>query len=177
MRALALLKALGESAGGHALFFEVEAAACEANRAILHLNGLGPNGTVVCTEGDAAVIRAFAEERVVIDVIDMDIQGAEVQLVPALLDVLHARVRKLVIGTHGLQGHAELRTLLSNWTIASELPWVGPTHCNGRLRGGEGSRWETQEMLQSSCYVEQTQFGPIMPWDGELVLLNPAVSV
>lgn len=168
------MKRLGEGVSGHALFFEVDGLACEACRAALHLNGLGDNGTVHCRAGDADVIREFAQHRGWLDVVDMDIQGEELSLLPELMDTLRTRVRRVIVGTHSEVGHAQVRDMFAGWTVVSELPWRGETQCNQLLRSEQ--KWEAQERLAAECYFEQTEFGPILPWDGELIVDNPSAS-
>jgi hypothetical protein len=93
--------------------------------------------------------------------------------VPAVLDVLEASVRVVIVGTHSVQGRARIRELLQGWTLHNQLPFRGPSPCNAMLRGGEAGSWETQSLLLQECFVEQTEIGPILPWDGELIFHNP----
>lgn len=59
-----------------------------------------------------------------IDLIDMDIQGAEVDVIPSAIDFLNSRVRRMHIETHSAAIEASLRVLLieNGWTIIHDFP-------------------------------------------------------
>lgn len=59
-----------------------------------------------------------------IDLIDMDIQGAEVDVIPASIEFLNARVRRMHIETHSAEIEARLRALLvdQGWSIIHDFP-------------------------------------------------------
>jgi hypothetical protein len=106
----------------------------------------------------------------VVDIIHLDIQGAERCLLqPATMSFLRRTVKKLHIGTHaapsspggralGLRDlHAELKAVLvsQGWVCEHEF-----TPANDNERG----------------YVAATRFGPVrIEHDGELTLTNPAL--
>lgn len=73
-----------------------------------------------------------------VDLIDMDLQGAEADVVDESIEMLNARVRRLHIGTHGHEIEDRLRvTLAANgWIKLRDLPChtetetiYGPVHC------------------------------------------------
>jgi hypothetical protein len=49
-----------------------------------------------------------------VDLIDMDLQGAEFDVVSSAIDQLDAQVRRLHIGTHGVDIESNLRELLNS---------------------------------------------------------------
>jgi FkbM family methyltransferase len=59
-----------------------------------------------------------------IDLIDMDIQGSEADVIPASIDFLKARVRRMHVETHSAEIEARLRALLieQGWTIIHDFP-------------------------------------------------------
>jgi FkbM family methyltransferase len=59
-----------------------------------------------------------------VDLIDMDIQGAEADVVEESIDELNARVRRLHIGTHSREIEARLRAILGQqgWLGAYDFP-------------------------------------------------------
>jgi FkbM family methyltransferase len=59
-----------------------------------------------------------------VDLIDMDIQGAEFDVVSAAIDILNAKVRRMHIGTHGTGIENDLRALLANerWGCVNDYP-------------------------------------------------------
>ncbi len=142
---------------------------------MLRLNGLASNGTIVCEEASVAAIASWVEERGQVDVIDLDVQGAEFSLLPPLIELLDARVARVIVGTHESEGHHRLFELFlaHNWTLLSHFPFRGESPCTNALRGDERMRWTEQEGLLEKCYAEFTAHGPVIPWDGELVFDNP----
>ena len=73
-----------------------------------------------------------------VDLVDMDLQGAEADVVDECLDLLNTRVRRLHIGTHSPEIEQRLRKTLdgAGWILIRDLPmhtetgtrW-GPVHC------------------------------------------------
>jgi FkbM family methyltransferase len=59
-----------------------------------------------------------------VDIIDMDIQGAEGEIVPAFVDLLTARVRRLCIETHSPEVELQIRETLTNaeWLCLRDHP-------------------------------------------------------
>src|SRR5262249_7114287 len=60
-----------------------------------------------------------------VDLIDLDIQGAELDVLTAAIDLLDARVKRLQIGTHGADIERGLRRRFLNpgWKIGQDLAW------------------------------------------------------
>lgn len=84
-----------------------------------------------------------------VDLIHCDIQGEERRAIPAALDELNRRVRRLYVATHSRRTHARLREALvrSGW------------NCNYDFRVGKR---------------ERTAFGDVQFLDGMLACVNPA---
>lgn len=81
------------------------------------------------------------KDLVLVDLIDMDIEGQELPTIRAAIEELDAKVKRLHIGTHGKEIEAELRQLLSahgwrcqaDYTLfsSSETPWGTISFENG----------------------------------------------
>ena len=59
-----------------------------------------------------------------VDLLDLDIQGAELPVLQSAIDILNTKVRRVHIGTHGRDIEAELRTLFSRngWKSIFDYP-------------------------------------------------------
>jgi FkbM family methyltransferase len=98
------------------------------------------DGTVRFTSGWAAVEVALCPaaellapfER--IDLVDMDVQGAEVDVVSSAIDAFNAKVMRLHIGTHSTEIEEQLRTILgkNDWLAIRDFG------CNGIRRTPQG---------------------------------------
>ena len=64
-----------------------------------------------------------------VDLIDMDLQGAEADVVDESIDLLNSRVRRLHIGTHGTDIERRMRETLSanDWILIRDLPLHAPS--------------------------------------------------
>lgn len=99
---------------------------------------------------DAITLSELLDGSPVVDLIDMDVQGAELESVGSALDLLTDRVRRLHIGTHGAEVEVGLRSAL----------------------GGAG--WELR--ADYGCGVTaDTPFGRVSFGDGVQTWLNPNV--
>jgi FkbM family methyltransferase len=87
-----------------------------------------------------------------VDLIDLDVQGAEYDVLASAIDLVNARVRRLHIGTHAPQIERQLRELFTshNWQLVNDYP-------------GQSS--------------SQTPYGPILFGDGVQTWVNPAAPV
>lgn len=87
-----------------------------------------------------------------VDLLDMDIQGAEQHVIPSALDALHSKVRRMFIATHSREIDGNLKHLLQaeGWECTAAYP------C------GETS---------------DTPWGPVHFTDGVQVWVNPALQV
>ena len=86
-----------------------------------------------------------------VDLIDSDIQGAELSVIRSSIDELDAKVKRLHIGTHGREIENELRQLLAShgWRCLADYP----------------------------CFsLEETPWGPIEFQDGVQSWVNPSLT-
>ena len=131
---------------------------------------------------------AWARQRSVIDVLDMDCQGCELHMLTTFRDVLQGDVlhktKVLIIGTHDEDGNEVMRHALQQlgegWEIVHELPGMfGKSRlhyeCRKLFRSPETWAAQAREMLLQQC--KDTVFwharrGPVMDWDGELIAVN-----
>jgi FkbM family methyltransferase len=86
-----------------------------------------------------------------VDLIDLDVQGAEYEVLASAIVLVNTRVRRLHIGTHSPQIEQQLRELLSahNWQKINDYPGQSTT---------------------------QTPYGAIQFGDGVQTWVNPAMS-
>lgn len=96
----------------------------------------GASAVFAESERDAAALRGELEEipslslrtligdKPRVDLIHIDIQGHEESVIAAGIDILNARVRRLVIGTHSrtIEGHLFDLLHANGWICESELP-------------------------------------------------------
>lgn len=110
-------------------------------------HGHWPAARIVPTPQVSIATALEGVERV--DLIDMDIQGAEAEAVRGSLDVLTSKAKRLHIGTHGHDIEDELRRLLS------------------------GAGWEL--LRDYPCLTEgvETEYGPVDFQDGVQSWVNP----
>jgi hypothetical protein len=76
-----------------------------------------------------------------IDLVDMDIQGAEARVIASAMGILSDRVRRLHIGTHSAQVEAQLHDTLqaAGWTCVRSYPCGTLTETPfGVVRFGDG---------------------------------------
>ena len=87
-----------------------------------------------------------------VDLIDLDVQSAEADVLEPAASLLHARVRRVHVGTHDPRANEDrLRALFNRlgWTCLADYPWGG---------------------------VSDTPFGSIAFQDGVQSWLNPALA-
>jgi len=79
---------------------------------------------------DAVELAALLQEFPRIDLIDLDIQGAEYDVLSAAIDELGQRVKRIQVGTHGAVIERSLRTLFRGhgWCLMEDIP------CGSRIR-------------------------------------------
>ena len=67
----------------------------------------------------------------VVDYVDMDIQGAELEVITHGMDILRQKVRRMHIGTHGAEIHDNLLKQFreSNWDVVVHIPPAGQYQC------------------------------------------------
>ena len=176
----------------HLHYVEPNQAACDGIHAVAKLNSFRAWTSVDCTLASARGFAAWAARHEHIDLVDIDIQGFEQYFVPQIAPILQHKVYRVIVGTHGLMGnnaktpqnvtdrqthcHERVRAALQDWILVHELRPAKYYRCIQRyLRGNPSyptSRFDWQSMQRKGCY-QNTSFGPVAAWDGELILDNP----
>ena len=100
---------------------------------------------------DAISLRSLLELFPVVDLIDLDVQGAGFEVLEAAAEALDRKVKRIHIGTHGRNIEAALRSLF------------------GRLG------WRCRNLFPCHSSVD-TEWGPISFQDGVQTWLNPTFS-
>ena len=114
----------------------------------------------------------------VIHYFDLDIQGGETMLCSpseqSLLHLIRAKVKTVKIGTHSPQIHRRLlQCLPRDLRIAAQQPYGSPAFVDQYLR--EDKDWSAiRNHTRGGGPVQRTAFGPVVNWDGTIVLTNPA---
>lgn len=75
----------------------------------------------------AVSVRSVLEEFQRVDLIDLDIQGAEAAVLESAADVLAAKVKRVCVGTHGHDNEARVRKLFGGlgWRCDYDYPGNG----------------------------------------------------
>ena len=181
--------------------FAVESEANSFNKCKEHCD----NNNVKCTLKLASVSPSFPISAIMneisqisgsasslIDYMDLDIQGHELSalLEGGLMPLLHARLKRIHIGTHSPQRHAQLKKafLEAQWTLTIDYQWGygehttdGVTVVAGCTKAGmttvempgDQSIWDG--LQQSPKCMQQTSFGPVYVRDGLLGFVNPTL--
>jgi FkbM family methyltransferase len=89
-----------------------------------------------------------------VDLIDIDVQGAEADIIAESIKVLNAKVKRLYIGTHSSEIESRLRSDLSaaEWFCIHDYPCLrknvrtpfGPVDFNDGVQGWINPRWKSQ---------------------------------
>lgn len=109
-----------------------------------------PNGWKTI-EVPALTLNEMLADETVVDIVDMDVQGAEAGVISASIDAINAKVKRLHIGTHSAKIDAELIQTLS------EAGWKNTrTYLCGQ--------------------VQETPFGEISFQDGVQTWINPRLQ-
>lgn len=91
-------------------------------------------------------VRAITLERILerlgrVDLIDLDVQGAELEVLAAAIDRLDLQVKRLHIGTHSPEVEQELRALLKShrWELIRDYACLSPNKTPyGEIEFGDG---------------------------------------
>ena len=114
----------------------------------------------------------------------LDIQGAEETFVPSIVDVLNAKVLRIIIGTHKPRIHESLLSVFKEhgwiliWAVGMKVNfnrWNCLHEMNKYIRGFDGkhpARCHWKDLLKTGCW-HLIPRGPIANFDGELILDNP----
>lgn len=169
----------GEDADYNLYVVEGEKINCDGLENVMKLNNIKYH--LYCKYADGNHFRQWARTVDHIDLIDYDIQGAEVSMIESVIDVLNCKAYRLVIGTHGdedkpLHGHIKKFMLDQGWIIISDMHRQTDDNCMvTHLRGGYGNgpgRFDWKQVMKKGCYYQSPQ-GKIVQGDGELIVDNP----
>ena len=144
---------------------------CQGLQQVHDLNGF-PRDTyfLQCDIAELSSVSGKMREQKCIDVFDVDIQGAESDLLPLLKEDIEKRVHYLIIGTHSAQIHESMVGLFGHWKVLTNTAMNGKLACvTEELR----DRRNYTAILEKHCHTDSS-LGPIANWDGELILENPA---
>ena len=108
--------------------------------------------------------------------------GCEYEIVPNILNILNNKILQLIIGVHkgGSKGVSELLRNLPGWTIVHQSMTAGGAgnlDCQHTLRGP--NKWSAQSRIQDIYNLKlfehnsKHEYGPMINWDGDLILDNP----
>ncbi|MGJ0513088.1 hypothetical protein [Methylocystis sp.] len=111
------------------------------------------DGWGVIEVGSMTLAEALAGQEL-IDLVDMDIQGAEAEVIETSADCLNSKVKRLHIGTHGCSIEDRLRRALTahGWTCLWDYPCQAETETSyGRVRFNDGVQsWINPRLHASS---------------------------
>ena len=93
----------------HAHFIESDPEKCGGLRATMERNSI--DYTLECKEASNETLISWLESVPHVDVIHLDIQGAERTLLPAAIDLVNAKVYRVIVGTHSEEIHQEMKAL------------------------------------------------------------------
>lgn len=167
-RAISMLRAVNPMPFS-VLYYEPQEATDGLVR-VQELNGI-TNYTLVRGRAETGSFREWVAQVLQVNLLDVDIQEGEAQLIPEVMDTLDAKVVRLVLGTHSPAMHKQMSELFkkAGWRFAHELPFTADTTC---VRQNFRRSRDFAKIIEEGCY-EQTRWGPICQYDGELVLDNP----
>jgi len=131
-----------------------------------------------CESATVELMSEWLHRREHVDLIDIDIQGAELDLLRGIKHKLDKHVQRIIVGTHSKEIHETPCQLFSDWIILHDSKPAKDTACIVNLlrRNYDESKahsFEWDEILSTGCF-QDSEFGPICNWDGELILDNPA---
>ena len=148
---------------------------CDAIGKLMAHNGFA-NYSLDCANVQTASLRSWLKNVSHVDVMDVDIQGAESGLLPAIRPSLERKVYRLVIATHSPSIHRALRKEFRSWVSIWDVDHQRDGQCVTKyLRGygaKTGERFNFTALLEKGCYHD-SPFGPVAHFDGELILDNP----
>jgi hypothetical protein len=173
-RAVALWRNLNPASDYDAFFVESDPLHCEGLRQVMSINEI--SYTLKCELADSGLLTSWLESKSSVDLLDLDIQRAELETLRTSYEAVSSKVKRLIVGTHSSEIHKNLLKLFSSWIIIYDVPYSTDTSCIAKnLRRNYDSTKEIgwDELIEKKCYTD-TVFGPVANWDGEIVIDNPA---
>lgn len=161
----------GDEFQSNVLFYEPEKLFCKGIEEVAEMNKF-QNYEVSCDVFTAEHFKNYAAQKSVINHFDVDIQGFETIFMDQdLYSVLLNKVCYMKIGTHSEKIHEDLKKFFmeKGWIVLRDAGF-GAVKFNP-------SKWlrQTRDWYHIRKYnlYYTTHFGPIMNWDGDLLLKNP----
>lgn len=102
----------------------------------------------------AITLATMLADAEVVDMVDMDIQGAEAEVVEGSLQVLRDKVLRLHVGTHSAEVEERIRRALGGgaWRLAQDYPCAGQRETPyGPVGFGDGIQTWINEALEDAC--------------------------
>lgn len=156
------------------LFVESMEVHCEGLREVMRKNNIYYD--LVCDYARGPEFVAWAQNQPHINVLDLDIQGAEKEVLAneEVLQVLEDKVHRLIIGTHSEDIHTQMRSKFSHWVKVHDMPRSNTAECVKKYfrTPPQSDRSNFEEVVKRQCYF-QSSYGKIAQIDGELILDNP----
>jgi len=160
------------------LVAEVNTVNCDGLKEVMLKNDIKYD--LVCDFATPQNFRAWSDRFDHIDLIDMDIQGWEMQMIfdASMQETLETKVYRLIIGTHSPEIHEKIKERFKDWIVIYDVPFMHNTDCVWKyLRGNYETpvnkyRFKWNKMIEEGCYTNSPR-GKVANWDGELVLDNP----
>jgi lipopolysaccharide biosynthesis glycosyltransferase len=158
-------------------FVEANTGNCEGLQQVMEMNDIKYH--LDCEYADAKKFTDFASLQSHVDLIDLDIQGAELKFLQETRALLDSKVYRLIIGTHSIEIHKKVKEMFKDWIHIHEAPYsisechaVTSKYLRGNYKPTSTDRFGWDKIISSGCFFE-TPFGKVNQWDGELVFDNP----
>ena len=186
-RSVAFLKEKKPEMPYRLLTIEMSETNCDGIRRVKKRNNI--TGDLLCEGATSHNFRAWAAQVDHIDLLELDIQGAEGELVPEAMDVLNDKVYRVIVGTHSETIHSKLHLLFeeAGWlkiAVIGRNP--NPNAVDTYLRPQDRdfakysfpnaphpnfANWT--ELIRSGATHTVGGKGPVANADGELIYDNP----
>lgn len=156
------------------LFVEPLKIHCEGLRQVMKENNI--EYELQCERASSDNFVKWAQKVPHVDVLDVDIQGAEMNLFGdnKVMNLLKKKVRRVILGTHNMDIHNVMRKRFRDWHVHIDTPFSKNTTCVARnLRSrSKVDRAVFERLVELGCY-RNSSYGKIANWDGELIMDNP----
>jgi hypothetical protein len=150
---------------------------CQGIREVMSKNDISYQ--LECDYASPSNFLAWANQVDHIDLIDMDIQGAEEALLAdeGVWKVLNEKVYRLIIGTHSPDIHNHTLKRLKDWFLLVDVPYnpnTGPIwkYLRGNYQPNMPYRFQWDQLVKKGSYTNSVR-GKVANYDGELIFDNP----
>lgn len=179
-RAVAMLRQVRPGSDYMLKFFEADRTSCAGLKEVMTKNALKYDLT--CDFANAGNVGEWLSSVDHVDLMDIDIQGAEGVVLPVVMDSLDAKAFRLIVGTHSLQIHQQVLRLLHErgWHVILAVPpqTKAGYKCLARYLAGfhgkrprQAERFNWAGLLRMGCFHNTTR-GPVAHGDGEIIADN-----